>query len=97
LKGQRFDALFIDGDHSEEGVAADFEMYGPLVRKGGIIGFHDIVADVFQRYGRPTPSSTGGVPRFWQKLKSRCSEYWEFIDDPEQDGFGIGAIRWNGP
>lgn len=36
-----FDCIFIDGDHSTEGVKQDFEMYAPLVRKGGIVGFHD--------------------------------------------------------
>ena len=36
-----FDCVFIDGDHSTEGVKMDFEMYSPLVRKGGIVGFHD--------------------------------------------------------
>ena len=36
-----FDCIFIDGDHSTEGVKMDFEMYSPLVRKGGIVGFHD--------------------------------------------------------
>jgi len=36
-----FDCLFIDGDHSTEGVKMDFEMYSPLVRKEGIVGFHD--------------------------------------------------------
>jgi len=96
LAGNLFNVLFIDGDHSYEGVAADFKMYAPLVRCGGIIGFHDIVADVFQRYGRPTPSETGGVWRFWREIKDRYPEHWEFVDDPEQDGFGIGAIRWPG-
>ena len=36
-----FDCIFIDGDHSTDGVKMDFEMYSPLVRKGGIVGFHD--------------------------------------------------------
>jgi len=40
-------------------------MYSPLVRKGGIIAFHDIVPDYFTRYGIITSSATGGVPRFW--------------------------------
>jgi len=96
LTGRQFDVLFVDGDHSYEGVAADFEMYAPLVRAGGIVGFHDIVPDAFQRFGRPTPSQTGGVPIFWQELKTRFAEHWEFVDDPDQDGFGIGAIRWPG-
>jgi len=40
---KRGDFLFIDGDHTYEGVEGDFEMYSPLVRRGGIIAFHDIV------------------------------------------------------
>jgi len=35
------DFLFIDGNHSYESVLCDFLLYYPLVRKGGIIGFHD--------------------------------------------------------
>lgn len=42
LKGRKIDFLFIDGDHTYEGVKQDFEMYSPLVRDGGIIGFYDI-------------------------------------------------------
>ena len=37
------DLLFIDGDHSRTGVADDFFDYGPFVREGGLIAFHDIV------------------------------------------------------
>ena len=36
------DLLFIDGDHTYEGVKQDWEMYSPLVRSGGLIVFHDI-------------------------------------------------------
>jgi len=36
-----YDFLFIDGDHSTEGARMDFYMYAPLVRKGGLIAFHD--------------------------------------------------------
>lgn len=39
------DFLFIDGDHSYEGVKMDYEMYSPLVRAGGLVGFHDISYD----------------------------------------------------
>jgi predicted O-methyltransferase YrrM len=37
------DLLFIDGDHSYAGVMCDWLLYRSLVRKGGIIAFHDIV------------------------------------------------------
>jgi len=33
--------LFIDGDHSYEGVKADFEAWSPYVVVGGIVAFHD--------------------------------------------------------
>ncbi len=36
-----YDFLFIDGDHTREGVSLDYEMYSPLVRSGGIVAFHD--------------------------------------------------------
>jgi hypothetical protein len=36
-----FDLVFIDGDHSFEGVREDIEAWWPKVRKGGWIGGHD--------------------------------------------------------
>lgn len=36
-----FDFLFIDGDHSTNGVLLDFQNYSPLVKKGGYICFDD--------------------------------------------------------
>jgi len=42
LGGREIDLLFIDGDHSKEGMLQDYEDYGPLVRQGGIIAVHDI-------------------------------------------------------
>ena len=45
LQGEPLDLLFIDGDHSYEGVLRDWEMYAPLVRPGGIVAFHDIQAN----------------------------------------------------
>jgi predicted O-methyltransferase YrrM len=35
--------LFVDGDHSYEGARADFDRWGPLVRPGGHLLFHDAV------------------------------------------------------
>jgi hypothetical protein len=45
VKG-KYDVLFIDGDHSYEGIKKDYEMYRGLVRKGGIIAFHDVVCTI---------------------------------------------------
>ena len=84
LAGQTVDFLFIDADHTYEGVRRDFELYAPLVTPGGMIGFHDIAP-------RP-PSADYGVRRFWEELKSQYS-CTEIINDPNQIGYGIGLIQ----
>jgi predicted O-methyltransferase YrrM len=82
LRGRPIDLLFIDGDHTRAGVEADFRMYSPLVRKGGLVAFHDIV---------PGPAEhVGGVPVFWQHVRDPSS--LEFVDDWEQGGCGIGVL-----
>jgi cephalosporin hydroxylase len=89
------DCLFIDGDHSLTGVSADFANYAPLVRVGGKILFHDIVPDFKTRFGRDTGAMTGDVPQFWASLADKySSETW--IENPEQDGYGLGLIHWEG-
>jgi predicted O-methyltransferase YrrM len=92
LDGRRMDVLFIDGDHSYEGVRTDYETYGDLVRDGGVIAFHDIVEDYEHRFGRKHMGNVAGeVPRFWKELKSH-GQAQEFVSDPEQDGYGIGVL-----
>lgn len=93
LAGQPLDFLFIDGDHSYQGVETDFELYSALVRPGGLIAFHDIVPDHGRKYGIATPRNTGEVPTFWAEIKQQF-KYWELVEDPEQDGYGIGVIEW---
>jgi predicted O-methyltransferase YrrM len=83
LEGTKLDVLFIDGDHSYEGVKKDFELWSPLVRPGGIILFHDIL-----------PHSSIAhceVDRLWNELKTRF-RHLEFIHDPHQGWAGIGAL-----
>lgn len=85
------DLLFIDGDHSFEGVETDFNNYSGLVNPGGMIVFHDIVPDNETRYGVITGGWAGGVPEFWSQVKNRF-QHKEFVDDPDQDGLGIGVL-----
>jgi predicted O-methyltransferase YrrM len=87
LKPHELDFLFIDGDHRYEGVKADFEMYSPLVRPGGLIGFHDIVPG--------PPDKAGGVAVFWQELKQQFPAR-EFVADWKQGGYGIGLVQKKG-
>lgn len=96
LGGRPLDLLYLDGDHSYEGVASDFASFAPLVREGGLIVLHDIVPDFKTRYGVATVSYTGGVPQFWSELKAERARVEEIIEDEEQDGFGIGVLHWRG-
>jgi predicted O-methyltransferase YrrM len=74
------DLLFIDGDHTYEGVKADWEMYSPLVRPGGMIVFHDI--------GKNYDDTE--VKKLWDSIKPNfnCREY--AID--RQGYYGVGIV-----
>jgi len=84
LGGDKVDMLFIDGDHREAGVEQDYENYRQFVRPGGIIAFHDIVEN------QPLPENQ--VYYFWKRLRERENTQ-EFVDNPDQCGFGIGIVR----
>ncbi len=84
LGGRKVDFLFIDGDHTESGVTADYHDYRELVRPGGIIAFHDIV--------KRQIIGTNQVYHLWKQLRMEF-DIDEYIKDPDQCGFGIGIIR----
>jgi hypothetical protein len=88
LGGRKLDFLFIDGDHSYEGVKRDLNIYSPLVRSGGLVAFHDIF---------PLAPGTGDgledpgdVWRFWAELDVEGKR--EFVDPESHGGMGIGVI-----
>ena len=82
---QPVDFAFIDGDHTYDGVKADFLYYAPLVRSGGLIAFHDILPR--------TDVPEIQVDRFWGEL--RDSYETSEIIGPEGSGrrIGIGLLR----
>lgn len=41
MRSKKIDLLFIDGDHTYEGVKADIESWIPHVKKDGVVVFHD--------------------------------------------------------
>jgi len=71
--------LFIDWDHSYEGVKKDFEMYLPLVKEGGIVAFHDILSEE-------------EVNRFWNEIKN-MHESQEIINNVKKEPLGIGVLK----
>lgn len=86
LNGVKLDFIFIDGDHTLEGVMSDFVLYNDLVRDGGWIGFHDIKKSDFH------VKSNCFVGDFWDLLDG---DKIEFISNEYQFG-GIGLIKKNG-
>lgn len=85
--GETYDFIFIDGDHSYQGVWRDFFNYRPLLSAGGCIAFHDIVDT------HTTRSAGQGVFTFWGELKARYPDKCcEFCVNGEWGG--LGAITF---
>lgn len=83
INDKQIDVLFIDGDHSYEGVKRDFKNYSPFVKRGGLIAFHDIVDHPLELNCK--------VYDFWNEIKKKY-EYQEFISETHEKWAGIGII-----
>lgn len=82
LNGDKLDFLFIDGDHSYDGVKQDFKMYAPLMKRGGIVAFHDIAM--------APESKSNPVYKYWLELRMRYGNRSSEI--VHSDRYGIGII-----
>lgn len=58
---EKVDLLYVDGDHSEAGIEADFKMYSPFVRPGGLV----LMTDIHPYPGRDDVMAY----KFWNRLK----------------------------
>ena len=82
LTGHPIDLLFIDGDHHYEGARRDYDLYEPLVAKGGLIAFHDTARQPGQIPGVETRRVFDELRPSHQSL-----EFWGGGDAP-----GIGIL-----
>jgi predicted O-methyltransferase YrrM len=83
LRGEKVEFLFIDADHTYEGVKKDYTLYAPLVRSGGVIAFHDIATHRLITNCR--------VKQLWDEIKPGTQSL-EFVESPTQKWGGIGVL-----
>lgn len=76
-----YDLIFIDGDHSYEGVAKDYDHWKKAVKPGGYITFHDAGA------GRIHTSTLPGPAQLVKEVEERDSKYYTRQGD-------VGSIAW---
>jgi predicted O-methyltransferase YrrM len=87
--GEPLDFLFIDGAHEYAFAKSDYELYGPLVRPGGIIAFHDI------NEKSPDPVCVG---QFWRDLEQQVGTMRLVAKRPgARNPLGIGVVVGTGP
>ena len=66
---RQIDMIFIDGDHTYDGIKRDWELFVPHLTTFGVVIFHDTIWDL-----RPDPRwsrSDMGVPRFVDELRQQ--------------------------
>lgn len=83
IAGNSYDLIFVDGDHTKDGVAQDFDLYFPLLSDAGVFAFHDI-KDTNQHR-----SQGCYVFEVWNKLKSKYFSI-QFLDNTQ------GNANWGG-
>ena len=77
-----FDWVFIDADHHDAAVRADWENYRPMVVKGGLVAFHDVAE---------TDDPTVEVLPLWQEIQAGYDTR-EFVVGDGRWGVGVVFI-----
>lgn len=84
FRGERFDAVFIDGDHSFEWAWADYQNVG---RAAPLCAFHDVNNAPYREL------DLGGVCGAWELVKriEPDARFLEIFEHPKGDRMGIGV------
>ena len=68
MPGIKFDFVWIDGDHSEQGITTDLELFDGMIKEGGLIGGHD--------YGQCHPLTEIILKKYDKELNSGNDYAW---------------------
>jgi len=82
FKNTKIEFMFIDGDHTYEGVKQDFETYKQFLAENAMVMFHDIA---------PHPNPIYGVDKFWKEIKTQYP-HKEFVKAWDDAGKGLGVL-----
>ncbi len=74
-----YDYIYIDGDHSYEGVKTDYQLFWKKLNRGGFMVFHDV--SVKTQKGLPK----FGVWKLWKEIKGNKLTF----SKPKHSGLGI--------
>jgi len=83
LDNRKVDFLMIDGDHTYQGVKQDWKLYSNLVKKNGLIAFHDILPHEKELECE--------VDKLWNEIRVNL-KHVEFTDKKDDRGWG----QWGG-
>lgn len=72
--------LHIDGDHDYDAVRRDFELYAPLMERGGSIAFHDVCSAAYP-----------GAAQLWQEVQAKWPAAF-LIHEHGSDWGGFGVL-----
>jgi len=75
-----YDYIYVDGDHSFEGVRTDYRLFWPRLSRGGVMVFHDIHVHQTKFLGK------FGVWKLWKQLSVKNAISFLF---PKESGLGI--------
>lgn len=79
-KERHYQYIYIDADHSYEGVKSDYEHYWPKLDKNGFMVFHDVVVKNYKKL------KGFGVWKFWNELSNNKKIIFPI---PKHSGLGI--------
>ena len=77
---QKYDYIYIDGNHSFKGVQTDYRLFLPRLSRGGFIVFHDTHVHQTKLLGK------FGVWKLWKQLSVKNAISFPF---PKESGLGI--------